>query len=75
MSDASEKVMRFLYQGKDNIAWRLVRVLVGLALEKDTLTLHGASGDVNLENLLLLCCSLALALLASILLLKDLAGT
>ncbi|KAI6776724.1 hypothetical protein HG530_000669 [Fusarium avenaceum] len=54
MSDASKKVMRLLHQCKDNVAWRLIRVLVGLALEKDTLTLHRASGDVNLKNLLLL---------------------
>jgi len=53
----------------------LVRVLIGLALENDTLTLHRAAGDVNLENLLLLGCSLALALLASVLLLEDLAST
>jgi len=75
MSNASEDIVGLFHKGEDDIARRLVWVLVGFTLQDNTLALHGASGNVNFENLLLLCCSLALALLASVLLLEDLTGT
>lgn len=75
MSNTSEDIMGFFHKCEDDIARRLVWVLVGFTLQDNTLALHGASGDVNLENLLLLCCSLAFALLASVLLFENLTST
>ncbi|KAI6773731.1 hypothetical protein HG531_000580 [Fusarium graminearum] len=66
--------MRLFNQSEDDITRRLVRVLIGLAFKNDALALHRTSGDVNLEDLLFLACSLALALLASVLLLENLAS-
>jgi hypothetical protein len=74
VADAGKNIVGFFDEGENDIARRLVRVLIGLAFKNDALALHGTSGDVNLEDLLFLGCSLALALLASVLLLENLAG-
>lgn len=65
--------MRLLHQREDDISRRLVRVLIRLSFEDNVLALHGSSGDVDLESLLLLHRPLALAPLATVLLLVDLA--